>query len=324
MEREVKRVKKKVLCTLTLIVMVTLASFSLVAPVLGAVTVQEIKGKLGGADYLVRIPSNWNGRLVVYCRGYSHLLSGVDLVATANAFNAMINLGTAFAESSYGVGGFCIKEGIIRTHQLTEWVINNYHVTGRVYLVGISMGGATDLMIGAKYPEVYAGVLDIAGTTDAIARYDLHSYYADIADDTTLANAVLANGGLVPPFPCPTIAAFREYCQMSVDDTAAACGGTPEGRPQAYERVSPLYSATEIGVPTMVVHGTKDGLIPYSHSVNYYNAVVAAGHGSLIRFYKVVGGEHANLPVVSQIPVRLNQLIKWAENGILPPNSDTP
>ncbi len=287
-------------------------------------TITEITGKLGGADYLVRIPSNWNGRLVVYCRGYSHLLSDVDLVPIANAFDTFIKMGNAFAESNYGVGGFCIKEGIIRTHQLTEWLIDNYHVTGKVYLVGISMGGATVLMLGAKYPELYAGVLDIAGTTDAIARYNLHSYYAGIADDTALANAVLANGGLVPPFPCTTIAAFREYCQMSVADTAAACGGTPEEKPQAYERVSPLYSATDISVPTMVIHGTKDGLIPYSHSVNYFNAVVTAGHGDLIRFYKVVGGQHANTPVVAQIPVRLPQLINWVEHGVLAPVSDTP
>lgn len=315
---------KKVLgIILTFSLMLVLFGSSFTA-IVQAVTVQEITGKLGGADYLVRIPSNWNGDLVVYCRGYSHLLSGVDMVAPANAFNALINLGYAFAESNYGVGGFCIKEGIIRTHQLTEWFVNNYHVTGKIYLVGISMGGATVLMLGAKYPELYDGVLDIAGTTDAVARYNLHSYYAGISDDTALGNAVVANGGVNPPFPCPTIAVFRAYCQSSVADTVAACGGTPDKKPQAYERVSPIYSAVDIGVPTIVVHGTADGLIPYSHSVNFLNAVVAAGHSDLFRFYKVVGGQHANIPVIGQIPVRLMQLINWVENGVLPPVSSTP
>ena len=59
-----------------------LAVAMLATPLISAVppvTVQQITGKLGGADYLIRIPSNWQGDLVVFCRGYSHELFDVDL-----------------------------------------------------------------------------------------------------------------------------------------------------------------------------------------------------------------------------------------------------
>lgn len=287
-------------------------------------TITEITGSLGGADYLLRIPSNFNGRLIVECRGYSHLLSSVNLTSYANTFNPIIKLGYAYAASYYGAGGYCVKEGIIRTHQLTEWVINNYQVTGKVYLVGISMGGNIALELGAKYPELYAGVLELAGTKDLITRYYLHSYYASITDDNALIAAVEANGGLNPPAPLTSIAQFRNYCTNAANDVMALCGGTPEEKPQAYERFSPTYSATNIVVPTMTVHGTADALVPYNQSVIFLNTVVAAGYSDLYRFYKVVGGQHCNTPVMSQILVRFPQLVNWVENGVLPPASDTP
>jgi fermentation-respiration switch protein FrsA (DUF1100 family) len=287
-----------------------------------AITVQQITGKLSGADYLVRIPSNWNGNLIVCCRGYSPLLSGVDLASYANGFNTTINMGYAFALSNYGAGGWCIEEGVARTHELTVWFKENYPATTRVYLVGISMGGTTVLMLGAKYPELYAGVLDISGTKDTVARYNLHSYYAGISDDAALGAAVVANGGINPPYPLPTIAAFRGYCQASYNDVVAACGGTPNEKSEAYRRISPISSATDIKVPTMTIHGTNDGLVPYNQSVDFMNAVAVAGHSNLYRFYLVPGGQHANPPVLAQLGVRLFQLMDWVENGTLPPPTD--
>ena len=286
-----------------------------------AVSYQDYTGKLGGANYIIRIPSNWNGDLLVYCRGYAHLLSSVNLVTTLTLFSGLINSGYAFAESDYGVGGYCIKEGMIRTHQLTEYVIDNFHLTGKVYLIGISMGGNTVLELGAKYPDLYSGVLDIAGTKDVISRYNLHSNYAAIDDDAALRAAVLANGGKDPPFPTTSIGGFRNYCTNSVADVKDQCKGTPDEKQQFYERISPVFDAVDISIPTITVHGTADALVPYSQSVAYMNAIAVAGHSDMYRLYKVVGGEHCNAAVVTQIGPRFSQLVNWVENGVPAPAS---
>jgi pimeloyl-ACP methyl ester carboxylesterase len=233
----------------------------------------------------------------------------------------MVLNGFAFAISDCGSGGYCIKEAIIRTHQLTEYIIDNFHVTGKVYLIGISMGGNVALMLGAKYPDLYAGVLEIAGTKDVEARYNLHYYYSKIADNAALGAAVTANGGENPPFPCPTIDYFRGYCISSVNDVIAECGGTPDKKPQAYDRISAIDSATKIMIPTITIHGTADGLVPYSQSVAFMNAVNAEGYGSLYRLYKVDGGQHCNSACMGQIPAKLTSLIMWAEYKVLPPAS---
>ena len=37
--------------------------------------------------------------------------------------------------------GFCMKEGMTHTLQLTAYVMDNFRVTGQVFLIGLSMGG---------------------------------------------------------------------------------------------------------------------------------------------------------------------------------------
>jgi predicted esterase len=284
-----------------------------------AVTVQQITGKLGGADYLIRIPSNWQGDLLVFCRGYSPSLSDVDLVTWANMWSGLINKGFAYAASNYGVGGYCVKEGVIRTHQLTEYVINNYFVAGKIFLVGVSMGGNIALELGANYPDLYDGVLDMFGSKDVVAQYNKMMFYADIADNDELAAAVIANGGVNPPFPSTSITAFRDFCLSGGTDIALALGGTPEEKPKAYERFSPTFSSTDIEIPTITLHGTADSVVPYHQSVEFKDAIAAAGHANLYRLYTVTGGQHGDALMFAKMSSCVTLLINWVKTGIPAP-----
>ncbi len=167
----------------TLVVLIILAiSSTIVLPAVQAAPLLvtdkgpyvEYVGTLGGANFVVRIPDNWNGMLIVGCHGYSYPTWNPDYqfaLYGGSLFNA-INSGFAYAASSFGEGGYAVKEGMLHTHQLTEWVIDNFHVTDKVILVGASMGGTISLLLGEKYPELYDGVLDICGGKDLTARYN--------------------------------------------------------------------------------------------------------------------------------------------------------
>ena len=274
---------------------------------------------LGGALDVIKIPDNWNGKLVMLCRGGL----SVDLNAVPmDIYTVFIRKGFATAASSYGVNGIVVKEGMIRTHQLTEYVLDNYAVTGNVYLYGMSLGGAVALELGAKYPDIYKGVLETSGLKNMVVQYDDAVYYSSIPNDADLAAAVIAKGGVNPPFPMPTIAAFRDMMTDSVTAFEDACKGTPDKKLQAYERISPTFSATDISVPTITVHGDKDALAPYSTAVEFMNTVVTAGHSDLYRLYKVANAQHGDGLVFAQISPKFDDLVKWVENGIIPAASN--
>ena len=285
---------------------------------------------LGGANNTIKIPDNWNGGLVMLCRGYSP--TSTDSLAPPplrfnpntipmDTYTIFLAKGFATAASNYGEGGFCVKEAMIHTHQLTEYVINNYDVTGNVYLMGISMGGNVVLQLGAKYPDLYDGVLELCAPKDLQSQYTDKMFFAGIADDAALSAILFSRFGVSVPYPTPNASMFRTFCLYSGIDIAIACGGTPEEKPQAYKRISPMFSAADISIPTITVHGTKDALSPYSKSIEFMNAVAAEGHLDLYRLYKVVGGQHGDTQLTAQVSSRFDQLVNWVEYGILPPPS---
>jgi hypothetical protein len=315
---------KKVTILISVVSVFMVLSMQFMVEPAAASSFQIITGRLGGADFRLHIPSNWEGDLVVFCIGYSHEPQDANvLLFYSMAFAWITDMGFALAMSNYGEGGYCVKEGVIRTHQLTEYVIDNYDVTGKVYLFGVSMGGGIALLLGAKYPNLYDGVLEAAGLKDAIAMYTLKMNYASITDDDDLSEAILANGGNVPPSPFPTVAVFRAWCQTAAADIAIACGGTPEKKTQAYERISPTFSAVEIAIPTITVHGDADALVPYAESLSYLTAVAQAGHSDFYRLYRVAGAQHIDPLLSLQMGMSFLYLVNWVENGTPAPPSST-
>jgi len=178
-----------------------------------AVDYTEYTGTLDGANYALRIPDLWNGMLVVCCRGYSH--TPVADVRNAAPFStmapALLAQGFAVAASDYGVGGYCVPEGVNSTYQLTEYIIDNYNVTGRVFLVGASMGGAVVLLLGEKYPELYSGVLDVFGVKDTIEQYETKTLWVGL-NDTELEAELTALTAPAPPYMFPSLEALRNFC----------------------------------------------------------------------------------------------------------------
>jgi len=132
----------------------------------------QVIGKLGDAAYIIQIPDNWNGMLVVGCPWYQYPLDNLNchlLYQDDTRYGIsekILDMGFAFACSNYGATGWPTTEAMIRTHQLTEYVVDEYGVSGKIFVMGGSMGGAVAILLGEKYPDLYSGVLDLCGAKD--------------------------------------------------------------------------------------------------------------------------------------------------------------
>jgi pimeloyl-ACP methyl ester carboxylesterase len=281
-----------------------------------AIASTEYTGTLDGADWRLLIPDPWNGMLVVLCRGYvgptSIFLPTLNSPGTVISSTGALEQGFAVAASSYGAAGFSLLKGVNSTYQLTNYIIDTYNVTGKVFLVGLSMGGSVALLLGEKYPEVYSGVLDVYGGKDWKDVYAKEKEWASLNDDD-LAAELTALGIPVPPPGFGTLQALRSFYAMATADIELATGGTPETVPQAYEDCSPAYHAN-ITIPVITVHGTADPLIPYYQSSTMYQTAVAnAGRSNLYRLYNVTGAGHTTEEILLlETGIRFNELVEWS------------
>jgi pimeloyl-ACP methyl ester carboxylesterase len=295
--------KKKVFSVITLITLIsTLISFAPTAQAkvtetdMGDYT--EYVGNLGGAGFalLMPEPDDWNGKLVVFCHFY------MDESMWSNdpkggifptlGFNMFTDEGYAFAYSTFGEIGLCVQKGMIRTHQLTQWVIDHFGPE-KVFLYGYSMGGNIALLLAEKYPMVYDGVLDVVGIKDYA---DLYYYYKYISE---------LMGG-----------------DFDDSDYIAEFGGSPEEKPQAYEKRSPINNI-DIRIPIITLYGDSDVVLPPAQHVAYASALEAAGVAEdYYRSYMYPDFDHFMFGFFPNIILgHLSDLVDWATEDIEPPTT---
>ncbi|OLL73565.1 peptidase S9, prolyl oligopeptidase active site region [Pseudonocardia sp. Ae168_Ps1] len=109
----------------------------------------------------------------------------------------------------------------------------------RIVVGGRSYGGFLTLAALTRYPDLFAGGVDVCGMSDMVA------FYADTE---------------------PWIAgpAVTEY-------------GDPRTDAPLLETISPLRETDRIGVPLLVVHGEQDGNVPIGQAVAVHDALDARG-----------------------------------------------
>jgi pimeloyl-ACP methyl ester carboxylesterase len=119
---------------------------------------------------------------------------------------------------------------------LLQHMQDNYNVDMlRVYVAGFSVGGGIATTTAAKYPDVFAGVLEYAGPSDYA------TWYVDRGDIR--------------------VELEREFSGGPVNNFA-------------YPRRSSRALASNLQhVPLRIVHGTADDRVPYAHSQTLYEAM---------------------------------------------------
>jgi dipeptidyl aminopeptidase/acylaminoacyl peptidase len=211
----------------------------------------EYLGTLGGANFFVLIPDSWNplGRmLVVICRPASFAEDPTAYNFEYPFAKTLAGQGFAVAFSNWGSAEDSVKEGVIRIHQLTEYVIDNYEITGKVFLFGTSLGGAVALLLGEKRPDVYSGVLDLSGVKDFAVNYNDWASYSGL--DFFLIMAATS-----------TMSQSENYF-----------GGSPEEKPKAYQKYSPTYHA-DMKIPVISVVHVEDVIVRPHQTMLYHAAL---------------------------------------------------
>jgi pimeloyl-ACP methyl ester carboxylesterase len=285
----------------------------------------QVLGTLDGADYEILMPDNWNGMLVIGCRGYSHEEPDIG---DGNPLGMILMEDEdperfAFAWSTYGEGGWCIKNGVIRTHQLTEFVIEYYNVQGKVLLQGASMGGLIACLLGEKYPNLYDGVFDVCGVKDFASYYDHRKGIADLPPNPNAIRAyMLGPPTFLPPIfvasiPNGKLLQMQQNQIEGVQEMEMECGGTPDTKPKAFERRSATFNAG-ISIPVMSIIGQLDFGVPLFQFRMYYNAVEAAGCLDYYRSYVVEGGQHLDETILEAAAIYWEVFEDWVVDGVTP------
>jgi pimeloyl-ACP methyl ester carboxylesterase len=277
----------------------------------------QTNGNLGGANYVIRIPDTWNGVLIVGCHAYFTNRDPNQELQFDSLAAIFISQGYGYASSDYGAQGYCVNAGVNATYQLTQYVINNYNVTGKVYIFGGSMGGEIALLLGEKYPNIYSGVLDMCGPKNLVTMYNDGSYLAG----ASLEQIRQFYGWPASAPADSTVQFFKDYATTAGIDLVAETGGSPTTAPQVYEKISPI-NHVNISIPVISLVGNKDYIVPLSQTEAYQSAITAAGHSDLYKMITVPGGGHIDTITLAQAPTALAQLIPGSSPT--PPATPTP
>jgi hypothetical protein len=186
-----------------------------------------------GAAYRIEVPHDWNGQLVIYAHGYRG--TGSVVYADSPALRAhYIELGFAWAASSYQTNGYDVGQGVRDSYALVELFRS---VTGRparsVYLTGASMGGQVTAVAIETYPRAFVGAMPYCGV---LGDTELFDYFLD----ANVTAAALAGVGI--EFPSAPDAGYPDRWRGQVGRILPALGVTP-GAPPVLTAAGRTWSA---------------------------------------------------------------------------------
>lgn len=140
-----------------------------------ATTIETLKS---GEIYLMSIPANWNGDLILYAHGYVSPFLPLALPTEADLYVPLFtSQGYAFATTSYSENGLVIQNGIDDIADLRKAFIKEYGEPNHIYLAGGSEGGLVTTLSIEENPKLYSGGLSLCGPCGDFQRQI--NYYSD-------------------------------------------------------------------------------------------------------------------------------------------------
>ncbi len=132
--------------------------------------------------YLICVPENWNGELILYAHGYvgAHV---PDLTfAEGEQYAGLVtSVQFAYATTTYSANGLHIQQGIEEMLALKDYAVNyleaNYSSPSYVYLAGASQGGAITALTLERNPDAFSGGFSLCGPCGHFEKQ--LNYYGD-------------------------------------------------------------------------------------------------------------------------------------------------
>jgi pimeloyl-ACP methyl ester carboxylesterase len=128
---------------------------------------------LNGAAYEIKMPTKWNGTLLLYSHGYRYAqpappdFSPVETKAVSASDDAtatqLLAAGYALAGSAYKTNGWAVQDGVAAAEDLHKFFVDNIGQPYRTEIWGDSLGGLITQMIAEKHPEWVDGAAPLCG-----------------------------------------------------------------------------------------------------------------------------------------------------------------
>jgi dienelactone hydrolase len=163
----------------TLLALLALFAVLLTAPAAAEPPPRTYAGTIDGAEYLVKVPHDWNGTLVLFSHGYYPEAypppPGYVALSTAErTADALLADGYALAASNFrGVTGFAVEPALRDQIRLLDWFDRTVGRPRRTISSGMSMGAAIAVQLAERHPRRFAGVLAQCGEYDQLGSWNV-------------------------------------------------------------------------------------------------------------------------------------------------------
>ena len=124
-----------------------------------------LTGNIGGANYLIEVPSNWNGTLVLYSHGYVFVGNPLTPQDAGDPLTeaALLQAGYALAGSSYSQNGWALQQAFHDQIALLNFFNSTCGHPLRTIAWGHSLGGIITAGLVQLNPGRFAGALPMCG-----------------------------------------------------------------------------------------------------------------------------------------------------------------
>jgi pimeloyl-ACP methyl ester carboxylesterase len=159
-----------------------------------------LTGNIGGANYLIKVPSNWNGTLVLYSHGYVFPGNPLTPEDAGDSLTeaALLQQGYALAGSSYSQNGWALQQAFHDQIALLNFFNATCGHPSRTIAWGHSLGGIITAGLVQLNPNRFAGALPMCGVlAGGIGTWNQ-------ALDSAYAFDVLLAGNALPIVHLPT------------------------------------------------------------------------------------------------------------------------
>jgi pimeloyl-ACP methyl ester carboxylesterase len=140
---------------------------------------EQREGTHEGADFLIGMPSNWNGGLVMFAHGYQGEGPAAGAVEVSPLADHLMAKGIAWAASGFRATTYRPDWFLEDTLALRARVIREFGPVRWTVVHGKSMGGHIAVAGLELHPEIFQGGLTECGVVDGIGLIDwLYAYTA--------------------------------------------------------------------------------------------------------------------------------------------------